>query len=153
MRPNFLVLTLVGLGCGLSLCVARTTAAQAPAPPCTFLTAAQVGGAIGSKVDAGEAIGTTGCSWSTPAGTTHVVVTLSFWPPQRFGEMPPMPNVTRVNLNGVGDQAFYVTMGTLTSLSVKRKSSVFVLHVYGLPGTQKQMAAEKSLALDVVSKL
>ena len=153
MRSNCSALAILAIACGLVLGGARPAAAQAPAPPCTFLTPAQVGAAIGSTVGAGQPIGNTGCSWTTPTGVPHAVVTLSFWPAQRFGEMPPTSNITRANVSGVGDQAFYATIGTLTSLSVRKKTTAFVLHVYGVPGTQQQMATERSLALAVAARL
>jgi hypothetical protein len=67
--------------------------------------------------------------------------------------MPPIPGLTKTDLAGVGDAAFYATVAGLTSLSVKKGSTVFVLHVYGVPGAARQMAIEKALALDVLGRV
>lgn len=146
-------LLLVGGVVGLAV-MARPAAAQAPKPPCTLLTPAQVAAALGVKdVAAGAPIGKTGCSWQAQGGARGVV-TLSFWDPAGFSAMKaPLPNVTKVPAPGIGDDALYSTIGQFTTLSVKKGGAVFLVKAYGVPDQAKQEAIEKTLAGDVIAKL
>jgi hypothetical protein len=53
----------------------------------------------------------------------------------------------------VGDAAFYNTLGAFTSLGVQKGSTVFVVKIYGIADPSKQMAIEKALAANVISKM
>lgn len=134
---------------------ARTTAAQAPKPPCTLLTPSQVAGALGVKdVVAGAPIGKTGCQWVSQDQALHAFVTLSFWDPAGFSGMKaPLPHVTKSPAPGIGDDAVYSTIGPFTTLSVKKGGAVFVVKAYGVPDQARQEAIEKTLAGDVIAKL
>jgi hypothetical protein len=65
----------------------------------------------------------------------------------------PLPGSAKTSVSGVGDDAVYATFGSLTTLAVKKGKIAFVVRLYGVPGQAKQMAIEKSLALDIVAKL
>jgi hypothetical protein len=65
----------------------------------------------------------------------------------------PLPGIKMTPVSGVGDEEVYATVGSLTTLSVKKAEVVFVVRLYGVPGQDKQMAIEKSLALDILAKL
>ncbi|HTS88736.1 MAG TPA: hypothetical protein VMG41_09615 [Gemmatimonadales bacterium] len=128
-------------------------AAHAAVPnPCSLLTPARVSAVIGAPVGQGSAIGTTGCEWdATPQSGSHAKVTLVLWDAQAFvGMKAPLPRVTKTPAAGIGEDAVYATIGSLTTLSVKQGHVAFVIRVYGVAGQDKQMAIEKSLALDVV---
>ena len=146
-------LLLVGAAAALAV-TAGAAAAQAPKPPCTLLTPAQVAAALGVKdVAAGAPIGKTGCSWQAQGGARGMV-TLSFWDPAGFPAMKtPLPNVTKVPAPGIGDDALYSTIGEFTTLSVKKGGAVFLVKAYGVPDQAKQKAIEKTLAGDVIAKL
>jgi hypothetical protein len=145
---------IVGVATALAV-MARAAVAQAPKDPCTLLTPSQVAGALGVKdVAAGVPIGKTGCQWVSQDKALHAFVTLSFWDPAGFPAMKaPLPNVTKTPASGIGDDALYSTVGTFTTLSVKKGGAVFLVKAYGVPGQDKQEAVEKTLAGDVLAKL
>ena len=147
-------LLLVGVAAALAV-TAGAAAAQAPKPPCTLLTPAQVAAALGVKdVAAGAPIGNTGCQWVSQDKALHAFVTLSFWDPAGFPAMKaPLPNVTKTPAPGIGDDALYSTIGKFTTLSVKKGGAVFLVKAYGVPDQAKQEAIEKTLATDVIAKL
>lgn len=119
-----------------------------PADACKLLTPAQVGAALGARTGAGQAIGSTGCQWSAQsARVTLVLYDASGW--QTMNQ--PLPGVSRTTLGGVGDDAVYSTVGSLTTLSVKKGDSVFVVRVYGVHPQANQMAVERSLAQDALA--
>lgn len=153
MSSKHRMVFLAGLVCTVAAFTSGVATAQGSGSPCTLLTQAQIDAALGATVGAGQPIGTTGCSWTAPGQPKNMTVTVSIWPPNGFGTMPPMPGLTKTELGGVGDGAFYATIAGLTSLSVKKGNKVFVLHLYGVPGDARQMAVEKTLAAEVLARL
>jgi hypothetical protein len=136
--------------------VASAARAQAPKPPCTFLTAAQVGGEVGTAMGAGEPTGSNGCQWIAVAqmGSSIPRATLVFYGADAWSGMTAnFPRVTKTTVTGLGDAAVYATTGNLTTLSVKKGNTVFVVRIYGIDGAEKQMAMEKALAEQVLGKL
>lgn len=139
------------------ICVAatlgtRTAAAQAA--PCSLLTSAQVTAAVGVSVGAAQPIANTGCQWSAP----HMLVTVSLWDGNKWDKMKsPFPGMNRASVAGLGDDAFFTTMGAASdkqfvTLSVKKGSTAYVIKVYG-PSVSEQMSMEKTLAGNVLGKL
>ena len=130
----------------------RTAAAQSP--PCSLLTSAQVTAAVGVSVGAAQPIANTGCSWSGP----HMIVTVSLWDGSKWGQMKtPLPNMNRTVVSGLGDDAFYTTIGSASvkqfaTLSIKKGSTAYLIKVYG-PSVSEQMSMEKTLAGNVLAKL
>ena len=61
----------------------------------------------------------------------------------------PLPGVAKTTVSGIGDDA---TLGRQASPSVKKGKVVFIVRLYGVPGQAKQVAMEKSLAVDVLAK-
>ncbi len=138
------------LAAGIFLASAACVALGAPVDACKLLTPAQVGAALGADAGAAQAIGSTGCQWSAqPLRVTLVRYDASGW--QKMNQ--PLPGVTRTQLAGVGDDAVYTTLGSLTTLSVKKGEGVFVIRVYGVHPQARQMAVEKSLARDALANL
>ena len=128
-------------------------AAPAAPDPCALLTPAQVGGTLGNGVGAGAPIGTTGCQW-TVASDPSLRATLTLSSADQWAMMKtPLPNITKTAAGGIGDDAFFTTLGTLTTLSVKKGTTVIVIRIYGVTGQAKQEAMEKTLALDAIAKL
>jgi len=132
----------------------RVASAQAPSDPCAQLTAAQVSAALGETVAAGQKAGTKTCSWSANK-PTHQIVSLMYSPPGDWNtrKTRPMPGVTKTSVSGVGDEAFAETAANFTTLYVKKKSTIFMVRVYGVPDVGRQLAIEKPLAQAVAAKV
>jgi hypothetical protein len=152
MKSNFSRHFITACICVSAVLGSRTAAAQSP--PCSLLTSAQVTAAVGVSVGAAQPIANTGCSWSGP----HMIVTVSLWDGSKWDQMKtPLPNMNRTAVSGLGDDAFYTTMGSaslkqFTTLSVKKGATAYVIKVYG--GTvADQMSMEKALAGNVLANL
>ena len=141
------------VGCALAIGIVRGADVTSPIDPCSLLTTAQVSSAIGGAADAGKPIRTTGCQWSSRS--PKAMVTILFEDPNTFASMKAAssPGIVKTPLAGVGDDAFYKSLGTFTTLTVKKGHVMFVMHVYGFPDAAKQKEIEKSLATDVVARL
>jgi len=132
----------------------RAAGAQAPADPCSQLTAAQVSAALGETVESGQKAGTKTCSWSANK-PTHQVVSLMYSLPGDWNtrKTRPMPGVTKTSVSGIGDEAFAETAGSLTTLYVKKNGTTFMVRVYGVPDHGRQLAIEKPIAQAVAAKV
>ena len=132
----------------------RAAGAQVPSNPCAQVTAAQVSAALGEAVGAGQQAGTKTCSWSADK-PTHQIVTLMFSPPGDWTtrKTRQMPGTTKASVSGVGDDAIAETLGNLTTLFVKKGSTIFMVRVYGVPSSARQLAIEKPIAQTVASKV
>jgi hypothetical protein len=153
MKSNYSRHFIVACVCVSAALGSKTAAAQSAAP-CSLLTSAQVTAAVGVNVGAAQPIATTGCSWSAP----HVIVTVSLWDGSKWDQMKaPAPGMNRTAVSGLGDDAFYTTMGPASgkqfaTLSVKKGSTAYLLKVYG-PNLTEQMSMEKTLAGNVLANL
>ena len=136
--------------------------ALAAGDACTLLTDAQVSTALGIPVDPGKPIASPAtCQWfgkgkyatlnvnQTIAGQTAV---------QRFdaGKTSKLPGITVEPVNGVGDDAYYVSYSKTTraglGLVVKKGNSAFEVRVYGFD-VDKAKPVAKTLAQSVAGKL
>jgi hypothetical protein len=127
---------------------------------CVLLTTAQISSA--TTVEFGEGSYVTPrfkktCTWTIkkPAGKTARIVTLYLTTPEAFesSKRPLVSTITVTPVPGVGDDAYYVTVGPQIVLMVKKGSAVFKMSVYGdIPPDTKQ-AMEKTLAQQVASHL
>ena len=140
------------LACAVGLLVVPGLSLAAP-EPCKLLTPAQVSAVLGATFGAGEPIGTTGCSWTS--AKPHQIVTVSLWPPKEWDRMKtsPTPGTSNTTASGLGDDAFYTTVGPYTVLYVKKGGTVYLFKVYGVKDQAKQMSAEKALAQDALKSL
>ena len=139
-------------------CTASSTNA-APSDPCSLLTPDQIGAVIGSTVEAGKAVGTKMCQWlvpNQPAGLNGKKVAVTLQDSRAFAYAKTPVNdarITKTPVSGVGDEAIQgTTLGKVTTLTVKKGDTVFVVHVTGFPVDQAQ-SMEKSLALQILPKL
>ena len=128
--------------------------AQPGPTPCGLLTSAQVSAAVGATVGNAEPIATTGCTWSWGRART----TLSLWDASKWDQMksPTLPGVTKSAVSGLGDDAFFATMGTgkqFAVLNVKKGATVYIFKVYGVESPSDQLSIEKTLAADVLAAL
>jgi hypothetical protein len=153
MKSNYLRHFIIACICASATLGSKTAAAQSVAP-CSLLTSAQVTAAVGVSVGAAQPIAGTGCSWTAP----HMIVTVSLWDGSKWNQMKtPAPGMNRTAVSGLGDDAFYTTIGPgsgkqFVTLSVKKGGTAYLIKVYGPPVTD-QMSMEKALAGNVLSKL
>ena len=154
MKSNYLRHFVTACICLSAVLGSRTAAAQSGVAPCSLLTSAQVTAAVGVSVGAAQPIATTGCSWTAP----HIIVTLSLWDGSKWDQMKtPVPGMNRTAVSGLGDDAFYTTMGPASgkqfaTLSVKKGSTAYLIKVYG-PNVTDEMSMEKALAGNVLANL
>jgi hypothetical protein len=144
---NSAIAGLIGIG---TMWMSHAAYAAPAADPCSLLTPAQVGAALGATVGAGNRIASTLCIWGAPPKR----VTLTLHQPQEFEalKMPVGNAVTKIAVGGIGDEAVSGTSKIATTLSVKKGGVVFVVTVGGFPEEQTK-AMEKALALDVLARL
>lgn len=138
--------------------VAGTSGVAVAAPPtdaCAQLTAAQVSQAVNQTVNAGKYMGpgmTKTCTWDSEG----MIVTLLVQQDTRIfdGGKGAMAAAERSAASGVGDDAYYLGMGTSgTALWVKKDGGAFKLSVYTKKMTLDQVkAAEMGLAKQVAAK-
>jgi hypothetical protein len=132
-------------------------AGTVPVDSCSLLTQAEVNAALGVSVGAGKATGMI-CRWAVPGGRPGVspalVLTLQDAKAFDFAKSPSKSaNVVKTPAAGIGDDAVFNTIGTVTAtLSVKKSDTYFELHVYGFPIDQTK-TMETALAKEVVAKL
>jgi hypothetical protein len=152
MKSNFSRHFIIACICVSATFGSRTAAAQAA--PCSLLTSAQVTAAVGVSVGEAQPIANTGCQWSAP----HMLVTVSLWGGSKWDKMKtPVPGMNRTPVSGLGDDAFYTTMGPASgkqfaTLSIKKGGTAYLIKVYG-PSVSEQMSMEKTLAGNVLAKL
>ena len=153
MKSNYSRYFIIACICASAALGSKTAAAQAVAP-CSLLTSAQVTAVVGVSVGAAQPIANTGCSWSGP----HMIVSVSLWDGSKWDRMKtPMPGMNRTAVSGLGDDAFYTTMGPASgtqfaTLSIKKGATAYLIKVYG-PSMTEQMSMEKTLAGSVLAKL
>lgn len=137
----------------LAIGTGRRAEALVRADPCSLLTTAQVSSAIGGQAQPGKPIYTTGCSWSSTS--PNAMVTISFDHLSTFDSLKAAssPVVQKTIITGVGDDAFYKTLGAMTTLTVKKGKTYFVMRVYGISDPAKVREIERTLAISAAAKL
>jgi hypothetical protein len=139
--------------CAFAMLGPSVAAAQSSLVPCNLLTQAQVSAALGASVGTGEPISTTGCTWTV----LRVKATLSLWDATKWETMKAtLPGMAKTPVGDLGDDAFFTTGGgrkQLTTLTVKKGSTAFAFHIYGVDSVSEQMSMEKTLAQGVLAKL
>jgi hypothetical protein len=154
MKSNYSRHFITACICATTALGSKTAAAQSAPTPCSLLTSAQVTAAVGVSVGAAQPIANTGCSWTAP----HMIVTVSLWDGNKWEQMKaPLPGASRSSVSGLGDDAFYSTLGSasgkqVATLTVKKGSTAYLIKVYG-PIVAEQMSMEKTLAGNVLAKL
>ena len=136
-------------------------AAAAQMDPCSMLTSAQVGAALGTQVGDGKHLASLVCEWaeSRQGGQKKVSVTLLTDRGFAAAKTQVGGPITKTPASGIGDEAIFGTTGKVaTTLAVKKGGVMFVVRVQGFPIDQPQavndvQAKEKALALQIVSKL
>jgi hypothetical protein len=145
--------TVVTTACLVFAC-AHVARAQAPSDPCSQVAPAQVSIALGETVGAGMKNGAGTCTWVADK-PVHQIVTLMYSPPGDWNSRKTrqMPGATKSSVSGVGDDAIAETLGNLTTLFVKKGNTTFMVRVYGVPDSAKQISIETPIAQAVAAKL
>jgi hypothetical protein len=144
---------IIGLSAALAAVVLAASSGAADPAACSLLTQPQVASATGLKVGPGAPIAAntpTSCVWTDGAGSN---VTLTFITLQAFNFGRTMPGASVTAVSGVGDDAYYLALGDQVGLGVKKGGLVFKVAVYKHVAVSEKEAAEKTLALQVASKL
>jgi hypothetical protein len=153
MKSNYSRYVIIACVAASAALSSKTAAAQS-GTPCSLLTSAQISAAVGVTVGAAQPIANTGCSWTAP----HLNVSLSLWDGSKWDRMKtPVQGMNRSSVSGLGDDAFYTTMGPASgkqfvTLSVKKGGTAYLIKVYG-PNVPEQMSMERALAGDLLAKL
>jgi hypothetical protein len=144
--------------------VGAATAPSANATPpddaCALLTQAQVSAAISVSVGAGSYQTPTykaTCTWnatnSATTGAKYVTLMLQGLDAFQAGKAAPVKSIVVTPISDIGDDAYYLAVGQNVGLIVKKGNVSFKVAVYGTLPLEKKQAVEKTLALQVVSKL
>jgi hypothetical protein len=150
----------------VSLLAAAAAPSARAAPPedaCALLARPAVSAVLGVSVGDGTYVTpgfTKTCTWATPRAATkgakYEYVTLALEAPGSFegGKMlMGQKSIAVTSVGGVGDDAYYLGVGSNVGLIVKKGGVVFKVAVYGDVPIETKKAAEKTLARDVLSRL
>lgn len=141
--------------------LAPSANAAIPDDACAQLTSAQVSGAVHVPVGAGAYVTPSfkrTCTWNAtnpvPNSTKAVTLLLQGADAFQAGKaMGQAKSVTVTSVSGVGDDAFYLAVGTQVGLIVKKGNVEFKVAVYADIPLEEKEAMEKTLALQVAAKL
>ena len=151
MHPAVRVLAFFTL---VLLAAGAIPAFAAPTDACSLMTAAEVGSALGSTVAKGTYVMpgfTKTCTWTIPTGgaVTLQLQTVDFFNAGKGA----LASTERTSASGVGDEAYYLGVGTTTGLEVRKGSAAFKVAVYSSKLTLDQRKAiEITIAQQVLSK-
>jgi hypothetical protein len=149
------------------------SASAATDDACALLTQAQVSAALGVSMNAGTHVTPTylkTCTWTPAASSPEIAsLTVSFQAADAYGAAKNLMGQSAARITaegkdgsqladtsptGIGDDAYYTSMGTgYTALMVKKGDVAFKVALYGKLPLQKKKAMVKALAQQVVSKL
>jgi hypothetical protein len=146
-------------------------ATAAPAEDaCALLTQAQVSAAVGFAVGAGTYVTPNyvkTCTFKVSGDNAKTVsaVTISYQAAEAFAGAKSMMEMAKANspgagkiendtAGGVGDDAFYTSMGTgYTGLLLKKGNVSLKIAIYGNLPAEKKKEVEKTLALQALARL
>jgi len=175
MRSRILFASLV-LACFIVTCAAAAPpASAAPAEDaCALLTQAQVSAALGFPAGAGTYVTPTyvkTCTFSVSGDNAKSVsaVTISYQAAEGYAgaksfmeaakaratvEKGPGAKFENDTVSGIGDDAFFTSMGTgYTGLLLKKGNVSLKIAIYGNMPMEKKKEVEKTLALEALSKI
>jgi hypothetical protein len=155
---------------------AAPSASAAPAEDaCALLTQAQVSAALGFPVGAGTYVTPTyvkTCTFSASGDNAKTVsaVTISYQAAEGYAGAKSLmeaakaratvekgrgaSNFENVTVSGIGDDAFYTSMGTgYTGLLLKKGNVSLKIAIYGNLPVEKKKEVEKTLALQALAKI
>ena len=126
---------------------------------CSVVTQAQVSGALGVPMSPGAYVTPTfkrTCTWKPTSAGKIKAVTLFLQPADAFEKAKAIavsPSAKLDTVGGLGEGAYYVTMGDQVGLMVKKGGVAFKVAVYATTTVDEKKALEKALAAEVASKL
>jgi hypothetical protein len=142
---------------------------------CALLTQAQVSAALGLAADAGTYVTPNyvkTCTFKVSGESSKIVsaVTISYQEASAFAAAKSLMEAAKAKasmentpgaasfrndtVSGVGDDAFYTSMGTgYTGMLVKKGNVSFKLAIYGNLPMEKKKDVEKALALQALAKI
>jgi hypothetical protein len=152
-----------------AIIVAIFVVGAATAPPvsaastrdaCSLLTQGQISAELGVSVEAGEHVVASApglCGWAPSGGPTingrKVVLSLKTTEAFNIGKTP-IKGIIKTQVSGIGDDAYYTTASGLgTNLSVRKGDVAFNIALHGDFPVDQIKAKEKTLALQILSKL
>jgi len=145
--------------CAVTAAVSPSINAAPPDDACSLLASAQVGAALGVPVGAGTYVTPTfkkTCTWQTTAGSGEIV-TLNLQSVEQYEAAKKSVaygnSVSPISIGGGGDEAYYLGLDALMSLMARKGDVAFKVAVYARIPIEKRQAAEKTLALQVLSHL
>jgi hypothetical protein len=127
---------------------------------CAILTPALVGAAVGVAVGDGTYVTPTfkkTCTWTVGDSASGIrFVTLNLQGLDQFAAGKRVGGVKSVGVTpvgGIGDDAYYLGVGSTEGLIVKKGQRAFKIAVYSTLPLEKKRAMEKALAQQVLGKL
>jgi hypothetical protein len=129
---------------------------HAPGDACSLLTQAEVSSVVGAMLSP-RPNGPSLCAWIEPPSPTfankRVEVTLI--KPEAFDvAKTPVGKMTKTQVSGIGDDAYYAEGFGAATLSVKKGSAAFVINVKSRTwSTDEMKAMEKALAQKALARL
>jgi hypothetical protein len=128
---------------------------------CALLTDAQVSAALSAPVGAGSYQIPTfkkTCTWNSSGegakSAKSVVLMIEGLDAYQAGKATRPSKTTSVTpVSGIGDDAYYLSMGSNVGLIVKKRNVAFKVGVYCALPVEKKQAMEKALAQQIVAKL
>jgi hypothetical protein len=139
--------------------IAHSANAPAPDDACSLLTQAQVSVGLGVSVGEGTYIMPTfkkTCTWTaTTNGGGTVTLNLQSLDQYEGGRKLASygKSVSATSIGGIGDDAYYFGTDKFVSVVVKKGGAAFKVAVNAHISVERQLAAEKALALQIVSQL
>src|ERR1700722_9019762 len=150
---------------GVCIVAAAMAAVAQPAPPgdaCALLTPAQVSAAAGVAFGPGTYVTPTfkaTCTWNATGEVKQQdakIITLMLEGTDAFQagkQKVQSGTLPGASASGIGDDAYFLTMGKFASLFVRKGNVAFKATVYGQLPLEKMQAMENALAQQVVAKL
>jgi hypothetical protein len=145
----------------IAIAAAQSASAAPPDDACALLTDAQVSAALSAPVGAGSyqmpKFKKT-CTWNSTGdaakGAKSVVLMLEGLDAYQAGKATRQSKTTSVTpISGIGDDAYYLAVGSNVGLIVKKHNVAFKVAVYSTLPVEKKQTMEKALAQQIVSKL
>jgi hypothetical protein len=148
--------------CIVAAAVAAVAQAAPPDDACALLAPAQVSAAAGVAFGPGVYVTPTfktTCTWNATGDVKQQdakIITLmlegadAFQAGKQKVQSKMLPGSSA---SGIGDDAYFVGMGNLASLFVRKGNVAFKVSVYGQMPVEKMQAMENALAQQVVAKL
>jgi len=127
---------------------------------CSLLTQAQVSAAVSISVGAGVVCDSNvqeDLHWNetnvVAQAANFVTLMLQGLDAFQAGKAAPVKTIVVTPVSGIGDDAYYLAVGTNVGLIVKKGNVAFKIAVYGDIPIEKKESMEKTLAQQVVSQL